>query len=110
MRQLSEGKDYEFIVPEDKGTTIHIRIKEGVYKDTKYQYGKVAFDEQSDGAVYLKFIYNIVESNSNKEELEKDEDFKNYIGDILVNIMSQNLDKGIIDEAGTSYFEESNKE
>lgn len=110
MKQLSEGVDYEFVVPEDEGTTIHIRLKTGQYKDTTYQYGKVGFDEQSDGAIYLKFIYNIVESPLDKEKLEKDDDFKNYIGDILVNIMSQNLDKGIVDEAGTSYIEESDKE
>lgn len=110
MKQLIENKDYEFIVPEDEGTTIHIRLKAGEYKGTTYQYGKVGFEEQSDGAIYLKFVYNIVESILDKEKLESDEGFKTYIGDILVNIMSQNLDKGIVDEAGTSYIEESNKE
>ena len=32
------------------------------------------------------------------------------IGDILVSIMSQNIDKGIIDEVGTDYSEESDTE
>jgi hypothetical protein len=36
--------------------------------------------------------------------------FKNHIGDILVSIMSQNIDKGIIDEVGTDYSEESDTE
>ena len=46
----------------------------------------------------------------NKEELEKNSEFKNYIGDILVNIMSANLDKGLLDEAGTDYSEESDSQ
>ncbi len=32
------------------------------------------------------------------------EKFKNYIGDILVEIMSQNIEKGLLDEAGTDYI------
>jgi hypothetical protein len=110
MRQLSEGKDWEYIIPEDKGTTINLKLTSGDYINTIYQYGKVKVEEASDGAMYLKFVYNIVETPYNKEELEKSEDFKNYIGDVLVNIMSQNLEEGIIDEAGTSYSEESDNE
>jgi hypothetical protein len=52
-------------------------------------------------------VYNILESPLEKDSLETDIDFKNHIGDILVSIMSENLDKGIIDEAGTDYSEES---
>jgi hypothetical protein len=52
-------------------------------------------------------VYNVIESPLEKAELEGSLDFKNYIGDILVNIMSQDANKGIIDEAGTSYIEES---
>lgn len=110
MRQLKEGVDWNYIVPEDKGTTIHLKLTSGPYSDTIYQYGKVQTEESEDGALYLKFIYNIVETSLNKNELEKSEDFKNYIGDVLVNIMSQNLEKGTIDEAGTSYSEEFDSE
>ena len=110
MRQLKEGVDWNYIVPEDKGTTIHLKLISGPYSDTIYQYGKVQTEEAPDGALYLKFIYNIVETSLNKDELEKNEDFKNYIGDVLVNIMTQNLEKGTIDEAGTSYSEEFDNE
>jgi hypothetical protein len=51
-----------------------------------------------------------METTLNKEELEKSSEFKNHIGDILVSIMSQNIDKGIIDEVGTDYSEESDTE
>jgi hypothetical protein len=39
--------------------------------------------------------------------LEKDGDFKNYLGDLLVEIMSGNLEQDIIDETGTDDSQES---
>jgi hypothetical protein len=110
MKQLNEGRDWEYIIPEDKGTTIHLKLLGGDYADTVYQYGKVKFEEAESGDVYLQFVYNIIETPLNKEELEKSTDFKNYIGDVLVNIMSKNIEEGSIDEIGTNYSEEFDKE
>jgi hypothetical protein len=70
----------------------------------------VKIEEEKDGAIYLRFVYNVMETPLDKEELEKSSEFKNHIGDILVSIMSQNIDKGIIDEVGTDYSEESDTE
>jgi hypothetical protein len=70
----------------------------------------VKFDEEKDGAIYLQFVYNVLETPLQKEELEKDMNFKNHIGDVLVSIMSNNIDKGIIDEVGTDYSEEPDNE
>lgn len=106
--KFKEEQDYRFILPEEEKTTVCIKLLKGPYKDIVYQYGKVKFEEEKDGAVYLRFIYNIVESPYEKSYLEENQDnFKNYIGDLLVDIMQQNLDKGLIDEAGTDYIEES---
>jgi hypothetical protein len=107
MKQLKEGVDFNYEIPETEETTVGIKILSGKYIDTVYQYGKVKFEEEKDGAIYLQFVYNVLESPMQKEELEKDMNFKNHIGDILVGIMSQNIDKGIIDEVGTDYSEES---
>ena len=107
MKQYKEGVDFNYVIPENEGTTVGIKLLTGKYIDTVYQYGKVGFDEQKNGDIFLKFIYNIIETPLNKEDLEKNDDFKNHIGDVLVNIMSQNIDKGIIDEVGTDYSEES---
>jgi len=106
MNQFKEGIDFNYVIPNDENTTVGIKILKGEFLDTVYQYGKVKFQEEKDGAIYLQFVYNILETPLNKEELEKSSEFKNYIGDILVNIMSANLDKGLIDEAGTNYSEE----
>ena len=98
--ELIEGTDYCFIYPKD-GTSVHIKFIQGPYKDITFKYGKVKFKEE-DNQVYLLFAYDVIESPVTKpKKLEKDIDFKNYIGDLLVNLMSNNLDQDIIDETGT---------
>jgi hypothetical protein len=103
---MTEGIDYCFIYPKNDGTAVHIKFLEGFYKDTIFKYGKVKFKEEND-QVYLLFAYDVLESTIDKpRKLEKDEKFKNYIGDLLVEIMGSNIEQEIIDEAGTSDTEE----
>ena len=100
--ELIEGQDYCFIYPKDDGTAVHIKLLTGPYKDTTFKYGKVKFEERH-GNVYLLFAYYVIESPVMKpKKLEKDETFKNYIGDMLVYLMSSNMDQDIIDEIGTN--------
>jgi hypothetical protein len=106
MNQYKEGVDFNYVIPETEGTTVGIKLLTGKFSDTTYQYGKVKFEEEKDGAIYLRFVYNVMETSLNKDELETSSEFKSHIGDILVSIMSQNIDKGIIDEVGTDYSEE----
>ena len=97
---MEEGLDYCFIYPKDEETTVHVKLLEGPYKDTIYKYGKVKFEEKN-GEMYLIFAYDVLESSVAKpKKLEKDEDFKNHIGNLLVEIMSGNLEQDIIDETG----------
>jgi hypothetical protein len=110
MKNYKEGVDFNYIIPQSENTTVGIKLLTGDYSETVYQYGKVKFEEEKDGAIYLRFVYNVTETPLNKEELEKSPEFKNHIGDVLVSIMSQNIDKGIIDEVGTNYSEESDTE
>ena len=105
---MIEGIDYCFIYPKNDGTAVHIKFLDGPYKDTVFKYGKVKFKEEND-QVYLLFAYDVLESPVKKpSKLEKDGDFKNYIGDLLVELMSDNMEQDIIDETGTSDSEESN--
>ena len=95
---MVEGIDYCFIYPKDDTTSVHIRFLSGPYKDTVFKYGKVKFEEKND-QVYLLFAYDVLESIVEKpKKLEKDEAFKNYIGDLLVEIMSGNMNEEFIDE------------
>lgn len=95
---MLEGTDYCFIYPKEDEQTVHIKFLQGPYKDTVYKYGKVKFKEENE-QVYLLFAYDVLESPVAKpKKLEKDLDFKNYIGDLLVDLMSANLEQDIIDE------------
>lgn len=98
---MVEGLDYCYIYPKDDGASVHIKLLEGPYKDTIFKYGKVKFKEE-DGQMYLLFGYDVLESTVSKpKKLEKNDTFKNYIGDLLVEIMSANMEQDIIDETGT---------
>ena len=96
---MIEGIDYCFIYPKNDGTAVHIKFLDGPYKDTVFKYGKVKFKEEKD-QVYLLFAYDVLESTVDKpKKLEKAGDFKNYIGDLLVQLMAGNLETDIIDES-----------
>ena len=104
---MIEGIDYCFIYPKDDAQAVHIKFLDGPYKDTIFKYGKVKFKEENE-QVYLLFAYDVIESIISKpRKLEKDENFKNYIGDLLVELMSSNIEQEIIDETGTIHTEES---
>ena len=106
--EMLEGTDYCFIYPKDDKTAVHIKLLTGPYQDTVFKYGRVKFEERDEN-VYLLFAYNVLESTVAKaKKLEKDDDFKNYIGDLLVDLMSANLEQDIIDETGTEDSQESN--
>ena len=104
---MIEGVDYCFIYPKDDGTSVHIRLLTGPYKDTVFKYGKVKFEEKNND-VYLLFRYDVLESTVMKpSKMERDEQVKNYLGDLLVELMSSNLEQDIIDETGTDDTEKS---
>ena len=105
---MIEGLDYCFIYPKDDGTSVHIKLLSGPYKDTVFKYGKVKFEEK-DEQVYLLFRYDVLESTVMKpSKMEKDAGVKNYLGDLLVEIMSSNIEQDIFDETGTDDIKESN--
>lgn len=98
---MVEGIDYCFIYPKEDDAIAHIKFLDGPYKNTTFRYGKVKIKEEPDGA-HLLFAYDVIESPVMKpKKLEKDNDFKQYIGDLLVEIMSANMEQDIIDETGT---------
>ena len=72
-----------------------IKLKEGKYKGVIYHYGKCGFakDENKDGTLPMKFDYTI-KQNPNNLDLNENVDFLNYIGDILIEILEQQLKDG----------------
>ena len=72
-----------------------ILITKGKYEGIIYQYGRVsvAEEENENGKMPLSFNYNIVDINGHdKEELDNSTDFKNTLGDILVEILDEQLE------------------
>ena len=74
-----------------------ILITKGKYEGIIYQYGRVAVaeEEKVNGEMPLSPNYNIVDINGHdKEELDSSTDFKNTLGDILVEILDEQLETG----------------
>ena len=71
-----------------------IKIMDGQYEGIIYKYNqvKISETENADGQLPLKFTYDIM-ANPNKEDI-KSTDFRNYIGDILVEVMEEQLKNG----------------
>lgn len=98
---MIEGIDYCFIYPKDDNTAVNIRLLQGPYKNTLFKYGKVKFKEENE-QIYLLFAYDVLESTvDTPKKLEKDGKFKDYLGDLLVELMSNNIEQEIVDETGT---------
>ena len=95
---MIEGVDYCFIYPKEDAQGVNIKLLAGPYKDTTFKFGKVKFEEKED-QMYLLFGYDVLEASVDKpKKMEKDDDFKNYIGDLLVELMSANIEQELIDE------------
>jgi len=73
-----------------------IKIVEGEYKDIIYTYGHVKFasEENERGELPLKFDYD-VKANPNNVDTSSI-DFRNYIGDILIEVVEKQLENGTI--------------
>ena len=73
-----------------------IKIMDGQFEGIIYKYNNVKLSqtENADGELPLKFTYDIM-ANPNKEDI-KSTDFRNYIGDILVEVMEEQLKNGKI--------------
>ena len=71
-----------------------VKILDGQYEGIIYKYNqvKISETENADGQLPLKFTYDIM-ANPNKEDI-KSTDFRNYIGDILVEVMEEQLKNG----------------
>ena len=74
-----------------------IMITKGEYEGVIYQYGRVsvAKKENEDGTMPLSFDYNVIAQNGHdKDKLDNSPEFKNTLGDILVEILDEQLEAG----------------
>ena len=91
--QTKKPKRYAF-AQRDGDDFSCVKLLSGKYEEVIYKYDKVAFEPEptKDGDVPLRFTYDIM-LNPKKVDVMSD-DFKNYIGDILVEIVEQQLKEG----------------
>jgi len=84
---------YLFVQKEGEDHT-YIKLVEEKYLGIVYKYGKVQFASQpkEDGTLPMRFDYEIIK---NPDEIKFDEqEFINYIGDILVELLEKQLTDG----------------
>ncbi len=103
MSNLKEGIDYSFNFPESVADTITIKLLSGPFTGVVYKYGVVSAQDKNgnvldegvevpeEDPVYLAFDFDIVEHND-IENLHENADFKNHIGDILMEMITTGLD------------------
>ena len=81
---------------EDETQYIGLTPKAERWQGVIYKYGKVAIPNEinSESDLNLRFDYDIVDNNSMPPEWLESEEFTNLIGDVLVDIMDQQLEQG----------------
>ena len=89
----TKSKSYTFAQREGDDFSC-IKITEGEFKDVIYKYGKVQFasEETANGKMPLRFNYEVMKNPNNVDT--KSENFRNKIGDILVEVMEEQLKDG----------------
>src|ERR1035437_665353 len=85
---MSKAKEWVTLLPNDVSGFQVIRIDKGLFKNIEYTYGAVAFEEGDDDLT-LKFEYNIRTGNIAPMH---EESFKQFTGEILCAIMSDQID------------------
>ena len=71
-----------------------LKILQGPYSGVIYTYGKVSLHEdEANCQLNVKFDFKIEEvpDNLNKEELKESDNFKNFMGDILSQLLEDKL-------------------
>jgi len=73
-----------------------VKLTEAPYNDIIFAYTNVQFasEENANGQLPLKFTYDI-KKNPNEVDTTTTE-FRNYIGDILIEVMEEQLENGTI--------------
>ncbi len=92
MFEITEN-DYTY-VENEQSIVQGVKYKSGPYKDVIVMYGTVSIKEDEDlDVARLGFTFQIADpAEFTVEELEKEEAFKNYMGDVLRHIIINNLD------------------
>jgi len=94
--QTNQLRDNYVFVEKDGADYTCIRLTDDKYNDIiyKYEHVKLSQTENSDGRIPLKFTYTVIRNPNNKDT--ESEEFRNLIGDILVDVMELQLKNGTL--------------
>tara|TARA_Y100000996_G_scaffold411998_1_gene397176 strand:- start:972 stop:1262 length:291 start_codon:yes stop_codon:yes gene_type:complete len=70
-----------------------IEIVTGEFKGLVYQYGRVEFEEGKPHLNFERTIRRLPEDGREVKELEKNEELNTLMGDILVELMQEQIDR-----------------
>jgi len=87
------GKTIQF-VENDQSELYALKVKEGKYKDVIYTYGKVKVSEDPENdQAKLTFDFKLESwpPKFKKKKLEKSTDFKNFMGDVLSQLLEDEI-------------------
>lgn len=94
-----EKKDYE--IEDDENTLPNmspiIKILSGKYKNTRFRYHNINMEQKNDEIMRLHFDYEIIEEFDENLDLLKNNEFKEYIGNLLNHFLISFMDKNIKD-------------
>ena len=90
----TKNKLYAFVQKEGDDFTC-IKLLQPPYKGIIYKYGKVGFAKEEDdkGNLPMKFDYDIIFNPHEETSIDKQE-FIDYIGDILVELLEKQIKGG----------------
>ena len=90
----TKNKKYAYVQRDGDDFTC-IKLLEGKYKGVIYKYGKVGFakEEKPDGTLPMKFDYDIIFNPHEETSIDK-QDFIDYIGDILIELLEKQIENG----------------
>ena len=90
MKSTLFGKIYR-VVENPHEQDAAIEIIDGEYKGLVYQYGKVGFEEGKPNINFQRTIRRLPDSGEELDNLLNNNDLNNLMGDILVEIMQEQM-------------------
>ena len=95
QKKKQKNKRYAFAQRQGEDFSC-IKRMEGEYEGIIYKYNNIKFSETENeqGEIPLKFTYDIM-VNPSKKDIESN-DFRNYIGDILIECVEEQLQNGTL--------------
>jgi len=98
QKRRTQMTKYKFDDSDPTVQPVPVILTEGKYEGVKIQYGRIAFEEEND-ELELKFDYRLCE---NPNEIEEDQEFINELGQILVQVLEEEME-----EVGEDFLRET---